>query len=161
MGDQPEVVAQCVCRPRDVEVTLVLARVPGPVGWVITAIADKSPLVEEQNGVVLFVRRKKHSLARAREAFRRVRRAIEDADFSRLDRLARTGQIDHIFFRRAFGLMTDDEALVRRLENAAVMELWSSVERGELTPRAFERSLRAAQFAFARMTRRGRDEPPN
>lgn len=161
-GDQPEVVAHCVCRPRDIEVLVVLARAPAPVGWVITAIADKaSPIVEQPNGVVLFMRRRKQSLARAREAFRRVRSAIEEADFGRLDRLARTGQIDHVFFRRAFGLMTDEEALVRRLENAAAMGLWGAVEHGELTPQEFERSLRVAQVAFARMAHRGRDEPPN
>jgi len=30
------------------------------------------------------------------------------------------------------------------------LALWSSVERGEMTPRQFEISLRAAQLAFAR-----------
>ena len=142
----------------------MLARVPESGGWVITAIADKSsPLVEESNGVVLFVRRKRYTLERAREAFRRLRRAIDEADFSRLDRLARTGEIDHIFFRRAFGLLTDAEAMVRKLENAAAMALWSSVERGEMSPKQFEISLRSAQLAFARASEPRKDKggPPN
>jgi hypothetical protein len=162
LGENPEVVAQCVCRPRDVELMLVLARVPRSRGWVITAIADRSsPLVAESNGVVLFVRRKSYTPARAREVFTRLRRAIEDADLGRLGRLVRTGEMDHLFFRRAFGLLNDAEALARRLENATAVELWRAAERGEMTDAELELSLQAARLAFFRLGREGSSGPPN
>lgn len=158
----PEVVSQCVCRPRDVDVLLVLARLPPSRGWVITAIAQKSsPLVSESNGVVLFVRRRSYTPARAREVFRRLRQAIEDADLGRLRRLARASELDQVFFRRAFGLLNDVEALASKLESATAQELWSAVERGEMTSHDFEVSLQASHVAFARMSREGSGGPPN
>lgn len=162
LGENPEVVAQCVCRPRDVEVVLVLARLPPSRGWVITAIADRTaPFVAEANGVVLFVRRKSYSPARAREVFARLRRAIESADLGRLARLARSGEIDHVFFRRAFGLLSDAEAFARKLENATAVELWNAAERGEITEGELELSLQAAHVAFVRMGREGSGGLPN
>lgn len=162
LGESPQVVAQCVCRPRDVELILILARVPPSRGWVVTAIADRtSPLVAESNGVVLFVRRRSYTQARAREFFSRLRRAIEEADLGRLGRLVRGGEMDHVFFRRAFGLLSDAEALARRLESATALELWQAAERGELTHVELEVSLQAARLAFFRLGREGPSGPPN
>lgn len=152
----PEVVAQCVCRPRDVELLLVLARLPPSRGWVITAIADRSsPLVRESSGVVLFLRRRSGTPARARESFTRLRRAIEAADLGRLVRLARQGEIDRIFFRRAFGMLTDAEALARKLESATAVKLVESAERGEITAVQLEQYLLSAALAFLRMGNEG------
>lgn len=151
-GEDPEIVAQCVCRPRDVEILLVLARLPATRGWVVTGIARSHlPLASQANGVVLFLRRKSYGPAKARELFTRLRRALEAGDLGRLLRLAGRAEVDPIFLRRAFGLSTDAEALAQRMENDTALALMGAAERGEMTREELEVCLQAAHLAFARM----------